>query len=201
MFDDGRTAEIIDSRKSLFPGALQTEPLDMSSPAKSSLFHGGLQAKPLDMSSPAKSSGVENDYSGEEDIASDTFEPESVNFYVHKANVVWICQLGGVANYDPEALTLYIQPDPCLDMNAMTVMVKVMRDTNMDVLTRFVVKHWRGQGNSFKEPLITYQGREFDPERLTSSFEDTSTLMVHDRKMQRFPAEHSGKLWTCNQCK
>ena len=81
-------------------------------------------------------------------------------------------------------------------MNARTVMVKVMRDTNMDVLRRFVVKHWRGQGNRFKEPLITYQGREFDPERLTSSFEDTATLMVHDRKMQRFPAEHIGKLWT-----
>ena len=64
MFYDGRTADMMDSRKSLFPGALQTEPLNMSSPVKSSLFHDGLQAEPLDMSSPAKFSGVEHDYSG-----------------------------------------------------------------------------------------------------------------------------------------
>ena len=68
---------------------------------------------------------------------------EDVTFYlVHVKNgkVVWICQPGGESEYDGDAKTLYVQPDPMLTVDERAIMFRIMKHTSMKVLMRYVMK-------------------------------------------------------------
>ena len=125
---------------------------------------------------------------------------EDVTFYlVHVKNgkVVWICQPGGESEYDGDAKTLYVQPDPMLTVDERAIMFRIMKHTSLKVLMRYVMKMWR---NQLEEPMLTFESKEVNMSMSTADFADSAALMVQSRNGDKLQVQHTGLLWTCTEC-
>ena len=79
----------------------------------------------------------DKDYVEGEDRGVELSKEEAVTFYeIPSENWVWVCKPGGETQFDPNAFTLYISPNPDLRNKATAVMFRVMAPTSMRLIFR-----------------------------------------------------------------
>ena len=194
MFDDGRTAEVIHSRKSL--------------------FQGGLQAEPLDMSSPAKSSGVELDISGvvpdlpvEQDIPEPVFDATQPQYggyeevdqameylAVSQGSLQHVFYVGseGQTAWNRELLTNYFvlaPPHPA-------VCFRVDGDCSLDILVNHIMGYFKLE--DMLAANLLFKGQNINMLDRVSLYPDEALFILMNGSV--VPEEilgHLGKLWQC----
>ena len=204
---------MLDSRKSLFQHGFQSQPLDMSSPAKSSLPNVGLQAKPLDMTSRPKSSEAEHDHSGvvhDDPFQHDILEPvldatDLVPEVQQHEDVHHIAFLPGtVANVD----YLVWRDSKFLDEKCLRNYFFLATGTRPWCLRAFlsipVGDIWSYMKTrivtNMNNPVLSYQGSLVNLANDLFYYPPNSTFVIVDGEIPDESKAHSGKLWQCKVC-
>ena len=179
------------------------KPLDLSSPKPRD--DGQLLLGAVNLTSPSRSPGPQHPSStagpGLHQEAPVLNPLDCVSFMDGSiANVIWVCK-AGETQFDPEALILYVMPDPNLSSStATTLCVCIMVDTYMDLIKKYCLQYWLKTTNTkVDEPIMTYINTEVTIKKTAMEYEQGATFMLHERKKERFSI-HSGKLWTCLEC-
>ena len=120
---------------------------------------------------------------------------EAVTFYeIPNENWVWVCKPGGEDQFNPDALTLYISPNPELRNKAKAVMFRVMATTSMRLIFRYALRLWDLQGCRITDPLLLLKDEPFNMERMSSSFGESSNFIASSGNIPPSPVQHSGKV-------
>ena len=186
-------------------------PLNLTSPKPrddGQLLLGPVQqfpVSPLNLTSPSRSPGPQHTSStpgpGLHQEAPELNPLDCASFLDGSlSNVIWVCK-AGETQFDPDALIIYVMPDPNLsNITATTLCVCIMEDTYMGLIKEYCLRYWLKTTNTkLEEPILTYINTEVATNKTAKEYEQGATFMIHERKKERFTL-NTGKLWTCLEC-